>query len=236
MSIFKAIWNWLKQRWSTQFRKASAATVGVPGQSEQEQPPAATATNAAAVPVAPVGNAKDQNDPNRKAKSIHEAAHAVVAHEVGGTVNWINVDGHPNPKTGTKTDTTWPVDPYTFKNIDKLDAPAIGKARTYARNMAACFVAGDVAQFAGTDQKLISQRIPNHFWMATDDPQEESDRGMVAWLLTSVGLFDIGEVTAAEQRARIILQQREARHGFLAQKLLQTGFVKPPVLTEGLKM
>ena len=190
---------------------------------------------AAAEPV-PAPKAKDQNDPKRKTMCTHEAAHAVVGHEVGGTVNWINVDGHPDQNRGRRAQINWPINPYQLKDVDKLDANAIEQARIHARNMVTCFVAGEVAEYAGTDKPLVSHpgRIPDHFWEASDLPKEQSDRGMIAWLLTSVGLFDIGEVATAEERAMNILQARKARHDFLVQKLLETGYVEPPVLTEGL--
>lgn len=98
----------------------------------------------------------------------------------------------------------------------------------------ACFVAGDVAEFAGTNRPLVSQRIPDHFWTFTEEPIEKSDRGMVAWLLMQVGLPDIGAVVAAEARARAILEQRKARHSFLVERLLETGYIEPPELTEAL--
>ena len=185
-------------------------------------------------PAAAKPAAKDKNDPKRKARSIHEAAHAVVGHEVGGTVNWINIDGHSDPNKGTRAQINWPRNPYTLKDVDQLDPAEIGPTREYVKGMVSCFVAGDIAEFAGTDRPLVSQRIPDHFWTFTEEPIETSDRGMVAWLLMQVGLPDIGVVVAAEARARAILEQRAARHSFLVERLLETGYIEPPELTEAL--
>jgi hypothetical protein len=176
--------------------------------------------------------AKDQTDPKRKAISIHEAAHAVVGHEVGGTVLWINVDG--DPKKGRLARINWPFDPYQIRHLARGDAAAVAKAEARAKALAACFVAGEVAEFAGTDKPLVSARIPDNFWFESDEPLERSDRGMVTWALTSARIFDPAVVLAAEKRARDILADRKARHDFLVQKLLETGYVEPPVLTEGL--
>ena len=134
------------------------------------------------VPVKHAAALKDKNDPKRKARSIHEAAHAIVGHEVGGTVNWINIDGHPDPKRGTRAQINWSRNPYTLKVIDRLDQVEIGPARDYVRGLVACFVAGDVAELIGTDRPLVSQRIPDNFWTFTEQPLEPSDRGMVTWL------------------------------------------------------
>lgn len=177
---------------------------------------------------------KNQNDPKRKRWAIHEAAHAVVGHEVGGTVYWINIDGHPDPKKGTRAQINWPRNPRALKDIDQLDESEIVPAREFVKGLVACFVAGDVAELAGTDSPLVSQRIPDHFWTFTEDPIECSDRGMVTWLLMQVGLPDIGVVVAAEDRARTILEQRKARHTYLVEKLLETGYIEPPELTEAL--
>ncbi len=197
-----------------------------PASAEKNQPKPASAKPATA--------AKDKNDPKRKARSIHEAAHAVVGHEVGGTVNWINIDGHPDTKMGTVAQINWPRNPYTLKDVDQLNADEIGAAREYVQGLVACFVAGEVAEFAGIDRPLVSQRIPDHFWTFTEQPLELSDRGMVTWLLMQVGLPVIGTVVAAEERARAILEQRKARHACLVAKLLETGYIEPPELTEAL--
>ncbi len=197
-----------------------------PATGENDQPKPA--------PVKPPPAAKDKHDPKRKARSIHEAAHAVVGHEVGGTVNWINIDGHPDSKKGTRAQINWPRDPYTLKDVDQLNPAEIGPAREYVKGLVACFVAGDVAELAGTDRPLVSQRIPDHFWTFTEQPLEPSDRGMVAWLLMQVGLPDVGVVAAAEDRARAILEQRKVRHSYLVERLLETGYIEPPELTEAL--
>lgn len=179
---------------------------------------------------------KDKNDPKRRARAIHEAAHAVVGNEVGGTVNWINIDGHPDPQKGTRAQINWPRNPYSLKDLDPLNQAEIGPAREYVKGVVACFVAGDVAELDGTDRPLVSQRIPDHFWNFTEEPLERSDRGIVAWMLMQVFLPDIGVVVAAEDRARTILEQRKARHSSLVEKLLETGYVEPPELTEALAM
>jgi len=59
--------------------------------------------------------------------TVHEAAHAVVGHEVGGTVLFVDIGGGPEKRQ--KASINWSVDPATLAKIDWLkklgDSPRV---------------------------------------------------------------------------------------------------------------
>lgn len=165
--------------------------------------------------------------------AIHEAAHAVVGHEVGGTVKFVDIGGGPQQKRKTTID--WQNGLPPLEEIDWLEEAEAEKARAAARNAVTCFVAGVLAEKTlKPDVQLLSKRITDqHF---AHGGRVGADIDTVVYLLCQIHRPDITEVEAAELRAKEILALRASRLSAITDHLLDQGYVTGKELSDMLSL
>ena len=165
--------------------------------------------------------------------AVHEAAHAVVGHEVGGTVLSVDIGGGPEKRQ--KASINWSVNPATLARIDWLNEAESEKALAAVRAIITCFVAGEVAEKElKPNMQLLSDRITDvHFAYGGNIG---ADRDTVVWLLCQVQRPDIEEVRKAEERAKAILVARKARMAAIADRLKASGYIAGEELSAALNL
>jgi hypothetical protein len=170
---------------------------------------------------------------NRRDVAVHEAAHAVVGHEVGGTVLSVDIGG--GPEKSRRASINWSIDPATLAKIDWLNEAESEKALAAVREIITCLVAGEVAEKEfKPDMQLLSHRINDvHF---AHGGKIGADRDTLVWLLCQVQRPDIAEVRQAEERAKAILVDREARMKAIADRLVTSGYIEGEELSAALNL
>lgn len=169
---------------------------------------------------------KERWEKKKKGLAPHEAAHAIVADDMGNPVKDINIGRGKDQKSSID----WNGLEEQLANVDWNDAADVALIKPKVLDLVTNYVAGHLAEADGlySNEKKVSDRTTPALLAAGQ--YGRADLNATCYFLKLIGCNTQENVLAAEDRAREILVRRATHHEALAAKLLEVEFVEGEVL------
>ena len=158
----------------------------------------------------------------KKGLSPHEAAHAIVADDLGYPIKDVNIGRDKDQKTTID----WKGLDKQLPKVNWHSAADVAAIKPKVLDVVTIYVAGHLAENEGRHSRepKISDRLTNK--LLADGKSGPSDLDKVCHFLKLIGLATKDEVLAAEDRARKILARRAEQHKAVSARLFEVEFLE----------
>lgn len=169
---------------------------------------------------------KERWEKKKEGLAPHEAAHAVVADDMGYTVINVNIGRSKDQKASID----WKGLEQQLPHVEWDDSAAVAAIKPKVLDLVTCFVAGHLAEAEGghSDEKRVSDRTTPELLAA--GRRGRADLNATCYFLKLIGCNTQEDVLAAETRAREILARRAGHHKALSEILRENEFVEGKAL------
>lgn len=182
--------------------------------------------NAAEAQAAMDALLKERWEKKTEGLAPHEAAHAVVADDMGYTVIDVNIGSNNDQKTSID----WKGLEQQLPHVNWDDSATAAAIKPKVLDLVTCYVAGHLAEAEGghSNEKRVSDRTTPELLAAGHIGL--ADLNATCYFLKLIGCNTQEQVLAAETRAREILARRAWHFKALSEELRENEFVERKAL------